>query len=486
MTAGMAVDDSEHCLCLVASYSKRAELIARVTAEVEHRVNLSPVLGDSLVLRYLDLGPEPGQAGDWRRPVRKVADELRAPLAAVGRNHFALIVIDKSAATIERVLASCGAEPFLTGFRMRFAGIASNDDRADPGSHTNVVASPHGAWRDPADLVAELHRQCEELLRYFAARREPGLTPAELDTLRRAHGPAADGDDAAADRDQSVGPTDVLDPATPVTWPATVPGDPPTGDPPAPEPPTEPGAEARSPSARLAGVVSRLLPEGSRRRRARAAPDPAPPRAGRGLVYLLTLAEPGMGRDPGLDGLQDVLWDLDRNLAVQPDCGYEVRLVHGSDDGLRGDRQQAGLLTRRALRRPLVVTRFDEILISLGAALRRDQAEIVTAADGIGVRVARPAVVLVTTDPPIADRPSAVAFRALAADATVIWLVPRKTEGLVNPVFGDRASALVLTESESAARSICEIARAGLQPTAATLRGPGPVSASPGGAGALR
>jgi len=458
VTAEVAVDDSEHCICLVASYSKRAELIAKVTAEVEHRVSLSPVLGDSLVLRYLDLGPEPGQAGDWRRPVRKVAAELCAPDAAVGRNHFALIVIDKSASTIERVLASCGAEPFLNGFRMRFAGIASNDDRADHAPHANIVASPDGAWRDPADLVAALHRQCEDLLRYFAARREPGLTPAELDTLRRAHEPADEDGAAAPALDQAAGPTDVLDPATPVTWPAPSPG-----DPSAPEPrPVEPGAE-EPPPARLAAVVSRLLPEVPWRRRTQAAPDATPPPAGHGLVYLLTLAEPGISRDLALGGLQDVLREVDNDLAAQPDCAYEVRLVHGNDDGLRGDRQPAGLLTRRALRRPLEVTRFDEVLTSIRAALRRDLAEIGTAAGGLGVHVTRPVVVLATTDPPIADRRSVVAFRELAAEATVIWLVPRKTEGLVNPVFGDRAPALVLAESESGAGRICELARVGLQ-----------------------
>jgi hypothetical protein len=423
---------------------------------VEHRVSLSPVLGDSLALRYLDLGPEPGQAGDRQRPVRKVAAELRAARAAAGRNHFGLIVIDKSASTIEQVLVSCGAEPFLAGFRMRFAGIASNDDRTDDGGHhADIVASPHGAWRDPADLVAALHRQCEELLRYFAARREPGLTAAELDTHKRAY-ESADDDDAAFDEDTD--PADVLDPATPVTWPP--PSSP--NETPVPAPPAESGAEGRSANARLAGVASRLLPEAPWRRRTLAVPDEAAQPTGRGLVYLLTLAEPAMDRDLALGGLRDVLQAIDNNLAVQSDCAYEVRLVHGNDDKLRGERQPAGLLTRRALRRALEVSRFDEVLTSVHATLGRDLAEIGTAAAGIGGQVTRPVVVLATADPPIADRRSIVKFRELAAEATVIWLVPRKTEGLVNRVFGDLAPALVFTESESAADRICDIARGSL------------------------
>jgi hypothetical protein len=458
VTADLADDDSQHCLCLVASFSRRAELIAKVTAEVEHRVSLSPVLGDSLALRFVDLGPEPGQAGDRHRPVRKVAAELAAPGSAAGRSHFGLIVIDKSASTIEQVLASCGAEPFLAGFRMRFAGIASNDDRAGDGPHGDIVASPHGAWRDPADLVAALHRQCEELLRYFAARREPGLTPAELDTLKRGYDPADD-DAAGPTGDETAGPADVLDPATPVTWPR-----PAAEGPPAPVPPVEPDAEGRPANARPAGVMSRMLSEAPWRRRTQTEPDGAAPSAAVGLVYLLTLAEPNTDRDQALPGLRDVLQAVDSNLAGRPDCAYEVRLVHGDDHRLRGDRQPAGLLSRRALRRDLRVTRFDEVLTSVRALLQRDLAEIGTAAGGIGVQVVRPAVILVAADPPIADRHSVVAFGELAAEATVIWLVPRKTEGLVNPAFGEQAPALVLTESQSAADRICDIARVGLQP----------------------
>ena len=477
MTAALD-DDSQHCLCLVASYSKRAELIAKVTAEVGHQVSLSPVLGDSLVLRYLDLGPEPGLAGDRQRPARKVAAELRVSGGAAGRSHFALIVIDKSASTIEEVLASCGATPFLAGFRMRFAGIASDDDRADHGCQADIVASPHGAWRDPADLVAALHRQCEELLRYFAVLREPGLTAAELDTLRRAYQPADD-DAAVPSPDEAAQPADVLDPATPVTWPPA-----PADVPPAPsvEPGTsvEPGAEERRSHGRLSVVASRLLPEARWRRRTPVMPDPTAPPGSLGLVYLLTLTEPGMSQDLALDGLQGVMREVDAGLRTVADCAYEVRLVHGNDIRLRGERRAAGLLGRRDLRRVLEVTRFDEVLTSVRTALGRDLAEIGVAAANIGARVARPGVVLVATDPPIADRRSVVAFHELAAEATVIWLVPRKAEGLVNPLFGDLVPALVLAESQSAAGRICDIARSGLQPAASSPPGaPEPSPRSP-------
>lgn len=467
MTAGLAGHDSENCICLVASYSRRAGLVARLTAETEQRVSLSPVLGDFLTLRYLDLGPEPGQVGDRQRPVRRVAAELHAAAVAAGRNHFALIVIDKSAAAIEQVLASCGAEPFLARFRLRLAGIASTDDRADGDVHADIVASPSGAWSDAAGLVGALHWQCEDLPRYFAARREPGLTPAELDTLRRAYAPAGDDDDTASVAGQAAGPADLLDAAHPVPW-SPPPGAPASSEPPpaAPPPASQPAADLPPTRAGLGGAVSRLLP-GAPWRRGRQSPPPAPPAPATqpdslGLVYFLTLTEPGAGDGLGQERLRAVLRDVDKGLAAEPNRAYQVKLVYGSDDQLRGDLQPAGQLNRRVTRRSVEVNHFDEVVKGVQATLRRDLAEVGTTAADIGVPVARPAVVLLTTDPPMADRRSVGAFGGLAAEVTIIWLLPRKAEGLVNPVYADRGPAAVLGESDSAADSVCEIVRTGV------------------------
>ena len=56
--ATVADDDTEGCLCLVAGYASKNGLIARVTAEADRQVMLSPALGDFLHLRYVDLGPQ--------------------------------------------------------------------------------------------------------------------------------------------------------------------------------------------------------------------------------------------------------------------------------------------------------------------------------------------------------------------------------------------------------------------------------------------
>ena len=104
-------------------------MISKVTAEADRQVMMSPALGDFLQLRYVDLGPRPDPAGDLSGPVRRIVADLMTAQETAGRSHFALIVIAKSAMTIEELLGSCAAEPFLARLRMRFAGIASIDDR---------------------------------------------------------------------------------------------------------------------------------------------------------------------------------------------------------------------------------------------------------------------------------------------------------------------------------------------------------------------
>ena len=130
--AGYDDDNTEACRCLVVGYAKDDGLIARVAAEAGRRVTLSPALGDFIELQHVDLGPQPGQVGDRFRPVRRIVAGLMTERETAGRNHFALIVIAKSAVDIEGLLGSCAADPFLAGLRMRFVGIASFDDRQEP------------------------------------------------------------------------------------------------------------------------------------------------------------------------------------------------------------------------------------------------------------------------------------------------------------------------------------------------------------------
>ena len=151
--------DSRGCLCVVVSFVSAARTIVEVTAEAAKRTMMSPVLSDFIELRFADLGPQPGQAGDRSAAVRRVTDALLTPQGIAGRNYFAVVVVDRSAAVAEQMLSDCAASPFLTPLRARFLGISNSDDRPgggvvkEPGSVPDIVTSPTGVWSRKEDLV---------------------------------------------------------------------------------------------------------------------------------------------------------------------------------------------------------------------------------------------------------------------------------------------------------------------------------------------
>jgi hypothetical protein len=460
VTAGVTSNgaDAEGCCCVVAGYARRAGLIASVTAEAEKLIARSPVLGDFLRLRFVDLGPEPGQAGDRYRPVRRIAAALRQEPGDAGRNHFALIVIDKSAAVIEELLSSCGADPYLAGLRVRSAGIASQEDRADGAQVADIVASPSGTWSRQSDLADALYRQCEDLLGYFAARGEPGLTPAEFAALSQAQQPATV-PSLPAGQAEDVLPDDLLEGAgepggnTAVT----------AGQPALTGAVSVTGATARPPSRGMLGWLPRF-PLYRRRR-----PDPAglgaaslglavppavPPPRVVGLVSLLIAADPDAAEDPGFGRLRAVPLAVDQRLAAQYACGYRVRLVHGDEGRLRGELDAAGQLAGRAARRLVRAGDFAVLFRGLRAMQRRDAALVQPAAASVGLDVVRPAVVVCTADPPLADGGTVLALRDLALEATVVWVLPRDREKLISPALRNIPGVAVVTEHQSVAEDI--------------------------------
>jgi hypothetical protein len=455
-------DGTEGCLCLVAGYARQDGLIARVTAEAGQRVKMSPMLGDFLQLRFVDLGPQPGQAGDRFRPVRRIAAELMAAKETAGRSHFALVIIAKSAVTIEGLLGSCAAEPLLAGLRVRYAGIASADDRQPGTGLADIVSSPTGKWGG-RDLVDALRRQCDDLPRFFTTRGDPGLTRAELTALRRAH--RAGGDVAGAleggAEGADGGESDVLDDAEAVGAPAGMPAA--AGAIPATVIGDDDDDAAAAGARRPATAVSRWLPGIPwRAHRQQTPPNPPGPASApasapknTGLVYLLAVGEPDSMEDPALGRLQAALAEVDEKLAAQPACAYRVRLLYGDDDRLRGELLDAGRLGRRAAKRSVKADDFGELLKGVLASLRRDGAQVEVIARAQGQTVARPAVVIFTADPPMADRSSALAFADLAAEAAVVWVVPANSQGLVSPTFGNAPTVAVIGEHQAVADEIC-------------------------------
>lgn len=462
--AMLVEDDTEDCLCLVAGYAKDDGLIARVTAEVTRRVTMSPALGDFLRVRHVDLGPQSGSAGDDSLPVRRIVGDLMTVKQKAGRSHFALIVIAKSAVTIEGLLAGCTAEPFLAGLRMRLAGIASSDDRKPGGGLVDITSSAEGRWRDERELIDALCQRCEELPHYFATRGEPGLTRAELATLRHAHAqPATDGagpEGEAADLPDEAPPSDVLEDAPEV--PITVPHQDVALADPADTGTTEPAAGRRS----VVSAARRLPVIPGRRRKqagkpvAQEAADAAnSARKAMGLIYLFIIVDQDSAADPSLGRLQDALRDVGRRLAAQPFCEYQVRVIHGSDSHLRGELLAAGRLPRRASKRLVKTSDFAVMLRGIRTSLRRDRELVQTIATAEGLTVAQPAIVIFTADPPMADIDAAEVFGDLAAEATVVWVVPGKLEGLVSPAFAEAWGAKVLGEHQAVADEVLDVIR---------------------------
>jgi hypothetical protein len=461
--SGMLVeDDTEDCLCLVVGYAKDDGLIARVTAEVKRRVTMSPALGDFLQLRHVDLGPQPGSAGGGSLPVRRIVDDLMAAKETAGRSHFALIVIARSAMTIEGLLGSCTAEPFLAGLRMRLIGIASYDDRKPGDGLVDITSSAEGRWRDERELIDALRQRCGELPHYFATRGEPGLTRGELATLRHAHAqPAADGDGPEGGADGLPDETplsDVLEdaPESPITVPRQDV---------ALASPADTGAAESAAGRRTVVSASRWLPAVPGRRRKHAAKpgdqesaDAAnSARKALGLIYLFMIVDPDSAADPSFGRLQDALRDVDRRLAAQPSCGYQVRVIHGSDSHLRGELLAAGSVSRRASKRLVKAGDFATVLRGIRTSLRRDRELVQTIATAEGLTVARPAIVIFTADPPMADLDAAKVFGDLAAEATLAWVVPGKLEGLVSPAFARAWGAMVLGEHQAVADEVIDV-----------------------------
>jgi hypothetical protein len=448
---GAAADSgAERCVCLVAGYGRHAAKVTAVLAQAERLIARSPLLDDFLTVRFLSLGPQPAGPGDGRRSAWPVTAELRAMRAGGGRSHFAVIVIEKSALAIEELLGACAAEPLLAGLRVRFTGIASREDRPADARTADIACSPSGNWDSERAIVGALYGQCEALPRYFAARGEPGLTAAEIRSLQwqRPRAEAVDGADGEPGAASGWPEADALDD----------------------DGSTSSARAAQGASSGAASVADRRValavswrPPGlhwPRRRRETSEVQsvqsvPAPKATA--LVYLLAPVEPNAAADPALSRLQAVLQEVDQRLSAQPACAFLVRLLHGDDAEFRGEVRAAGMLSRRDSRRPFRSEDFAGLLRGVRAALRRDNARLGATASATGLAVARPAVVIASADPPMAERAAAAAFADLAAEATLIWVVPRKSEGLVSPVFAGVSGVTVFAEHAAVADDISDL-----------------------------
>ncbi len=187
--------DSTWCMLIVGAYSPTGALFTSVEPMTKRRILMSAALGDFVRLRFVDLGPPPRRSEDHVAAVARILREITHRGPETGRSYFALAIADQSATTVGQVLADCAANSMIARLPWRARGFASVDDRRsrrpEPSPRTqegpaDIRILSSDPWRldEPDELVTELQRYADELLKDFPAARQPGLTRRQLDALR--------------------------------------------------------------------------------------------------------------------------------------------------------------------------------------------------------------------------------------------------------------------------------------------------------------
>ena len=180
-----------------------------------------------------------------------------------------------------------------------------------------------------------------------------------------------------------------------------------------------------------------------------------------GLIYLLIVDESGRD-EAALNRSRSAVLEIDKKIAELPGFAYQVRMLHGDEEGLRGDLREAGKLGRRDVKRTVASVDFAAVLESVRASLRRDRVPF-KAADA----TAWPAVVFLTPEPPLADTVAAELFRGLAREASIIWALPKSAKALLSEAFTDVPGVQVIVDDPAVADEIAAMLSSGADAVAA-------------------
>jgi hypothetical protein len=464
--------DSSGCLCVVATFTKAAPNVEDVTREAAKRVMMSPALSDFVEFRFADLGPHPGLGGDYSGALRAIANALLGPHALSARNHFVVVVVDRSAVVAAQLLSQSAGGAFITDLRPRLLGISNTDDRParDRSGPPRIMTSPTGIWSKKDDLAAVLYRFADGIQRSLLTSHETGLPAAELAGLRTRYHQETPAAGDAGGLPMSQEPDVLADsdsPAAAVAAPATTvvaaPPEPaaaaqalPPAGPPAlaPASPAQPAGQAGRPAQpaspaeppKPASKIRRWLPGVRWQREEEPVADAAAEPTIERLVYLLIVGDVSSREETALNRNRSALLEVDKKLAELPGFSFQVRMLHGDEDGLRGEPRPAGLLGRRDVKR-IVVGDFAVVLEHISASLRRDP--VARKAAGLS-----PTVIVFTPEPPLADATAAELFRELALEAMVIWALPRSAKALLSEAFTDVPGVRVIADDQGVADEI--------------------------------
>jgi hypothetical protein len=190
-----------------------------------------------------------------------------------------------------------------------------------------------------------------------------------------------------------------------------------------------------------------------RRRRAAERDAGHPPSGDReetrpGLILLILTGDARSGDLAAWRRGRSVLREVDKKIAMTYP-GFQVRALPNADGAARSELRQAGRLSRRHLKRPAACVDFARGLGVARTMMKRDLATL----ERRGLRVMRPTVVFFTVDPPLADAITTEEYEQLARQASVTWVVPERSAGLMSPVFADN-DARVLTDHRGVADEV--------------------------------
>ncbi len=132
--------DSKGCLLIVASFANVAPVVDAVTQETGARIMMSPMLGDFIEMRFVDLGPRPGQASLHAAVVARIMREFTRPDGSAEGNYFALAIIDWST-VVKRLLGKWTADPTISALPLRCRGLATIDN-CSPGAEPAKDSGP--------------------------------------------------------------------------------------------------------------------------------------------------------------------------------------------------------------------------------------------------------------------------------------------------------------------------------------------------------
>lgn len=410
---------SEGCLLVAGSYSDIAPFVSSAVAEAATRIMRSPILGDFIEIRFVDLGSRPRRKGAVNASaIPRIVRELLNPPAFFDRNYFAFAVIDKSAGRAEKVLSQLTVSLPVAALPIRQRGLAAVDDRKSVRTRQNAdVPAPDDLIQalgslSLGNLASALRSFAREAMLDFADGREHGLTHAELRLLS----PRKDESEAREN----------------------------------PEPAESHGPDPGAPGNPRSGPARRR----ARDRPAAATGAPGPPAAGETdarpdrLVLLVLDGDQWPGERDASRRRQATLLELDRKIGELPQLSCSVHALTTSEDAAESHPRKAGQLSRRDISPSPASLDFARCLEIVRSALKRDLASVAPRS--------RPLIVFFAADPPFADPVAAQIFGELAAEASVAWVLPEQSAGLLSPAFAGHG-AHIITDRETAADDIIHL-----------------------------